>query len=149
MRGPGRVPVRSAHMRCDPTGAQVPALTGRTAAEGARHHGDRHHPEPVPHRHGVRMSDSTAPQADTTLAALAFLERFEGGEFADVDALLAVTDERELVIGLLDVSRMLTSMLSRAGETTPQDVIAHVRGTVLGLINDGSLSAGSFTLPKN
>ena len=94
------------------------------------------------------MSGSTAPQADTTLAALAFLERFEGGEFADVDALLAVTDERELVIGLLDVSRMLTSMVSRACEATPQDVIAHVRGTVLGLINDGSLSAGSFTLPK-
>jgi hypothetical protein len=96
------------------------------------------------------MSGSTAPQADTTLAALAFLERFENGEFADVDALLAVTDERELVMGLLDVSRMLTSMLSRASETSPEDVIAHVRGTVIGLISEGSLSAGSFALtPKN
>lgn len=95
------------------------------------------------------MSGATAPQADTTLAALAFLERFEGGEFADVDALLAATDPRELVMGLLDVSRMLTSMLARAGEATPMDVIAHLRGTVLGLISEGALSAGSFSLPKN
>jgi hypothetical protein len=95
------------------------------------------------------MSGSTAPQADTTLAALAFLERFESGEFADVDALLDVTDEREMIMGLLDVSRMLTSMVSRASEATTVEVITHLRKTVLGLINNGELSAGAFSAPKN
>lgn len=96
------------------------------------------------------MSGSTAPQADTTLAALAFIERFQAGEFADVDALLDITDERELVIGLLDVSLMLTSMVSRASEATPVEVIASLRGTVLGLINKGDLSAGAFKFsPQN
>lgn len=94
------------------------------------------------------MAAAPAPQADTTLAALAILERFEAGEFADVNALLDITDQRELIIGLLDVSRMLTSMISTASEATAVEVIASVRSTVLGLINTGDLSAGAFKLPQ-
>lgn len=89
------------------------------------------------------MSPATPkPQTDTTLAALAVLERFATKDFDSVDALLDTTDPRELVMGLLDVSRMLTGMLAKATEARHDEVIVHVRDTVLGLIHDGHLGTG-------
>lgn len=82
------------------------------------------------------------PQTDTTLAALAVLERFATQDFDSVDALLDTTDPKELLIGLLDVSRMLTGMLARATDARHDEVIVHVRGTILGLIHDGQLGTG-------
>lgn len=82
------------------------------------------------------------PQADTTLAALAVIEQFSQGEYQTLDALLDATDEHELVIGLLDVSRHLATMLANAAGTTEQDVVDHLRSTVLGLISSGALSSG-------
>lgn len=82
------------------------------------------------------------PQTDTTLAALAVLERFATKDFDSVDALLDTTDPKELLMGLLDVSRMLTGMLARATGARHDEVIVHVRGTILGLIHDGQLGTG-------
>lgn len=79
------------------------------------------------------------PQTDTTLAALAVLERFSTRDFDSVDALLDTTAPKELVMGLLDVSRMLTDMLSNATGARHDEVIIHVRETVLGLIKEGHL----------
>ena len=86
------------------------------------------------------MSPATdKPQTDTTLAALAVLERFATQDFDSVDVLLDTTNPEELLVGLLDVSRILTGMLSRATEARPEEVIVHVRGSVMGLIKDGQL----------
>jgi hypothetical protein len=82
------------------------------------------------------------PQTDTTLAALAVLERFATKDFDSVDALLDTTDPKELLMGLLDVSRMLTGMLARATDARHDEVIVHVRSTILGLIHDGQLGTG-------
>jgi hypothetical protein len=82
------------------------------------------------------------PQTDTTLAALAVLERFATKDFDSVDALLDTTDTKELVMGLLDVSRMLTGMLARATDARHDEVIVHVRDTILGLIHNGHLGTG-------
>lgn len=89
------------------------------------------------------MSPATdKPQTDTTLAALAVLERFATNDFDSVDALLNTTDTKELVMGLLDVSRMLTGMLARATDARHDQVIVHVRETVMGLIHEGHLGTG-------
>lgn len=80
------------------------------------------------------------PQTDTTLAALAVLERFSTGDLDSVDVLLDTTEPRELVMGLLDVSRMLTDMLSVATGARHDEVVIHVRKTVMGLIKEGHLS---------
>jgi hypothetical protein len=88
------------------------------------------------------------PQTDTTLAALAVLERFSTEDFESVDALMATTDARELVIGLLDVSRMLASMLAKATDGQPDEVFVHVRQTVLGLIQDGHLGTDLTPIGK-
>lgn len=86
------------------------------------------------------MSPATPkPQTDTTLAALAVLERFATKDFDSVDALLDTTEPKELLMGLLDVSRMLTGMLARATDARHDEVIVHVRKTILGLIQDGQL----------
>ena len=95
------------------------------------------------------MSPSASkPPTDTTLAALAVLERFTTEDFSSLDALVATTDPRELVIGLLDVSRMLTSMLAKATDGQPDEVIVHVRETVLGLISEGHLGTDLAPLPN-
>lgn len=82
------------------------------------------------------------PQTDTTLAALAVLERFATKDFDSVDAMLDTTDPKELLMGLLDVSRMLTGMLARATGARQDEVIVHVRGTLMGLIHNGHLGTG-------
>lgn len=82
------------------------------------------------------------PQTDTTLAALAVLERFATKDFDSVDTLLDTTDPKELLMGLLDVSRMLTGMLARATDARHDEVIVHVRGAILGLIHEGQLGTG-------
>lgn len=87
------------------------------------------------------------PQTDTTLAALAVLERFATKDFDSVDALLNTTDTKELVMGLLDVSRMLTGMLARATDARHDEVIVHVRETIMGLVHDGHL--GTSLTPIN
>ena len=89
------------------------------------------------------MSDPNVepPQADTTLAALAVIEQFSRSEHDTLDALLDATDEHELVVGLVDVSRMLVSMLAGAANTSEQGVIDHMRTTVLGLISSGELGS--------
>jgi hypothetical protein len=86
------------------------------------------------------------PQTDTTLAALAVLERFATKDFDSVDALLDTTDPKELLVGLLDVSRMLTGMLARATDARHDEVIVHVRDTIMGLIHDGQLGTGLTTV---
>ncbi len=84
----------------------------------------------------------TAPQADTTLAAIALLEQFTKGDSETTSALLDSTDTRELVTGLLDVSRFLAGMVAKASHTEPEQVFSHLRGTLVGLVNDGRLGAG-------
>ena len=86
------------------------------------------------------MSPATPkPQTDTTLAALAVLEQFALEDFKSVDALLDTMETKELVMGLLDVSLMLTSMLSRATEARHSEVIVQVRKTIMNLIDEGHL----------
>ncbi len=87
------------------------------------------------------------PQTDTTLAALAVLERFATQDFDSVDALLDTTNNKELAMGLLDVSRMLTGMLARATDARHDEVIVHVRETIMGLIHEGHL--GTALQPVN
>lgn len=86
------------------------------------------------------------PQADTTLAALAVIEQFTRDEHTILNALMDATPDLELVMGLLDVARLLTTMLSRAAGTTEQEVVDHLRATILGLISAGALSSGPSKL---
>lgn len=88
------------------------------------------------------------PQADTTLAALAVMEQFSRNDFEALDALLDVTDEHELVMGLLDVSQVLASMLANATGTSKQGVLDHLRKMVLDLISTGDLASGPYVLPQ-
>ncbi|MCU6479084.1 hypothetical protein [Arthrobacter sp. A2-55] len=81
------------------------------------------------------------PQADTTLAALAVLGSFDTADFASVDVLMASTNPRELIVGLVDASRILIDILANATDTSTDEVIAHVRKQVLGLLNSGELGA--------
>lgn len=86
--------------------------------------------------------DTIAPQADTTLTALAVLEQYSGAKGADLDALLNTTNHRELVTGLLDLSQTLAGMLARAAETNIPGVIEHLRSTVVDMVNTGELGSG-------
>lgn len=96
----------------------------------------------------MQESSAGTPQADTTLAALAVMEQFSRNEFEALDALLKVTDEHELVMGLLDVTQILTSMLANATGVTSQGVLDHLRKMVLDLINAGELASGPVVLPQ-
>ena len=85
---------------------------------------------------------SCPPQADTTLAALAVMEQFSLSEYETLDALMDTTNDRELVMGLLDVSQLLAAMVANAAGTSKQDVLDHLRKMVLDLINTGELASG-------
>ncbi|MCC3299482.1 hypothetical protein [Arthrobacter caoxuetaonis] len=82
------------------------------------------------------------PQADTLLAALAVMERFQQRDFVAVDAIVDSTDPRELVMGLLDVSLILTDFLAAASQVSKESIVGKVREDVLGLVNSGRLGAG-------
>ncbi|MCC3292819.1 hypothetical protein [Arthrobacter sp. zg-Y1110] len=84
----------------------------------------------------------TQPQADTLLAALAAMECFQQRDFTAMDAIVDCTDPRELVMGLLDVSLILTDFLATATQTSKEDIVAKVREDILTLVNNGRLGAG-------
>lgn len=88
------------------------------------------------------------PKVDATLAALAIVEQFNFGEYDNVDTLLDSVDTRHVLMGAIDLSRFLADMLGRAANTSPQAVTEHVRTTLMKLISDGELSAGSIDLPE-
>lgn len=86
--------------------------------------------------------EAIQPQADTLLAALAAMESFQLRDFAAMDVIVDYTDPRELVMGLLDVSLILTRLLAEASQVSKEDIVAKVREDVLSLVNSGSLGAG-------
>lgn len=91
------------------------------------------------------MGNTTpAPQADATLAALAVLARLTDRDFDGANALMDSSNDQELLTGLLDVARYVTSIAAKAAGVTPQDVLTQVRTTVLDLVNKGELDAGPF-----
>lgn len=83
------------------------------------------------------------PEADSMLAALALMERFQQRDFVSVDAIVDSVNPRELVMGLLDVSLIFTDFLAKATHTSKEDVVTSVRADVVALVNDGSLGAGT------
>lgn len=87
---------------------------------------------------------SPAPQSDATLAALAVLARLTDGDFDGANALMDSSNDQELLTGLLDVARYVTSIAANAAGVTQQDVLTKVRTTVLDLVNEGRLDAGPF-----
>lgn len=89
-----------------------------------------------------QVPGETKPEADTILAALALMERFQQRDFDSVDAIVDSTDPRELVMGLLDVSLIFTDFLAKATGASKEDVVTGVRADVVALVNDGSLGAG-------
>lgn len=93
-------------------------------------------------------SDSTpTPPADPTLAALAVLTSFTEKNIEDVDKLLDVIAERELTMGLLEVSSYLATILGNATGTTPTEVLTHLRETVLQMVTAGQLGAEALQIP--
>lgn len=89
-----------------------------------------------------QVPGETKPEADTILAALALMERFQQRDFDSVDAIVDSTDPRELVMGLLDVSLIFTDFLAKATGSSKEDVVTGVRADVVALVNNGSLGAG-------
>lgn len=85
-----------------------------------------------------------APQADATLAALAVMSRLTDGDYEGANALMDSSTDQEMLTGLLDAARYLTSIAAKAAGVTPQEMLTHVRTTVVGLVNEGQLDAGPF-----
>ncbi|MEH0110618.1 hypothetical protein V6N00_12980 [Tersicoccus sp. MR15.9] len=90
-------------------------------------------------------SPSTPPEADSTLAALAVLDRFAVRDFDALNVLLDTTDGQQLIRGLLNTSLALLDMTSIAANTTHQQTIAHLREQFLGLVAAGQMSADPGT----
>jgi hypothetical protein len=90
---------------------------------------------------------TAVPTADPMFAAVALLEQFSSQNHPSADALLDTTDPRELVAGLIDVAGFLVSMVGNATGATNPEVLQHLRSTILGLVNEGRFSTGSFQLP--
>lgn len=81
--------------------------------------------------------------ADPSLAALAVLEGFMRGDHQILDVLLTEVGQRELAMGLVTVGSVLVGMVGTAAEATQDEVVAHLRDMVIGLVNDGRLGAGT------
>lgn len=96
----------------------------------------------------MNLSPVPQPAADPMLAALSVLERMSTQDHPSLDALLDSIDVRELAMGLVDVGRMLGSMVANASLTTETDVYAHLRTTILGLVSDGTFNSGPANFPN-
>lgn len=89
---------------------------------------------------------TNTPKADPALSALAVLASFVDKDYQSTDLLLDTTDERELIMGLLNISQHMATMLGLATGGDSGDVVRHVRQTVLSLIADGTWESGSPVL---
>ncbi|MHA7209535.1 hypothetical protein [Arthrobacter sp. MDT1-65] len=87
------------------------------------------------------------PPADPTLAALAVLTSLNEKNHKDVDSLLDVIQERELTLGLLQVSSYLATIIGNATGTTRAMALTHLRETVLQMVSDGQLGAEALRFP--
>ena len=94
----------------------------------------------------LNISSTAVPKADPALSALAVLASFVDKDPAATNLLLDTTDERELVMGLLNISQHMATMLGSAIGGGPGDVVDYVRSTILGLIADGTWESGSPVL---
>ena len=94
----------------------------------------------------LNNASTTVPKADPALSALAVLASFVDKDPAATNLILDTTDERELIMGLLNISQHMATMLGNAIGGDAGDVVHYVRSTVLGLIHDGTWESGSPVL---